>query len=54
MISSIIFAQKMPRLVAELHAQFAESAKLEQAIKVNLPAHRSKQREGGRGLGYGG
>jgi hypothetical protein len=23
-----------PRLVAELHAQFAESAKLEQAIKV--------------------
>jgi type I restriction enzyme M protein len=34
---------KMPRLVAELHAQFAESAKLEQAIKANL-----------RGLGYGG
>ena len=43
----------MPRLVAELHAQlghrslgeggFAESAKLEQAIKANL-----------RGLGYGG
>ena len=31
------------RLVAELHAQFAESAKLEQAIKANL-----------RGLGYGG
>ena len=29
------------RLVAELHAQFAESAGLEQAIKVNL-----------RGLGY--
>ena len=26
----------MPRLVAELHAQFAESAKLEQAIKANL------------------
>ena len=25
----------MPRLVAELHAQFAESAKLEQAIKAN-------------------
>jgi type I restriction enzyme M protein len=53
MISSIIFVQKMPRLVAELHAQsalrsyskegFAESAKLEQAIKANL-----------RGLGYGG
>ena len=34
---------KMPRLVAELHAQFAESAKLEQAINANL-----------RGLGYGG
>ena len=32
-----------PRLVTELHAQFAESAKLEQAIKANL-----------RGLGYGG
>jgi type I restriction enzyme M protein len=30
-----------PRLVAELNAQFAESAKLEQAIKANL-----------RGLGY--
>ena len=24
------------RLVAELHAQFAESAKMEQAIKANL------------------
>jgi hypothetical protein len=34
---------EMPRLVAELHAQFAESAKLEQAIKANL-----------RRLGYGG
>jgi type I restriction enzyme M protein len=34
---------KMPRLVAELHQQFAESAKLEQAIKANL-----------RGLGNGG
>ena len=32
-----------PRLVAELYAQFAESAKLEEAIKANL-----------RGLGYGG
>jgi len=31
------------RLVGELHAQFAESAKLEQAIKANR-----------RGLGYGG
>ena len=30
------FAEKMPRLVAELHAQFAESAKLEQAINANL------------------
>ena len=37
------FEEKMPRLVAELHAQFAESAKLEQAIKANL-----------KGLGYGG
>ena len=36
------FEEKMPRLVAELDAQFAESAKLEQAIKGNL-----------RGLGYG-
>jgi type I restriction enzyme M protein len=30
------FEEKMPRLVAELDALFAESAKLEQAIKVNL------------------
>ena len=30
------FEEKVPRLVAELHAQFAESAKLEQAIKANL------------------
>jgi type I restriction enzyme M protein len=37
------FEQKMSRLVAELNGQFAESAKLEQAIKANL-----------RGLGYGG
>lgn len=37
------FEEKMPRLVAELHAQFAESAKLEQAINANL-----------RALGYGG
>ena len=36
------FEEKMPRLVAELHAQFTESAKLEQAITANL-----------RGLGYG-
>ena len=37
------FEEKMPRLVAELHAQFAESAKLEQAIKANL-----------KGLGFDG
>ena len=30
------FEEKMPRLVAELHAQFAESAKLEQSISHNL------------------
>jgi type I restriction enzyme M protein len=30
------FEEKMPRLVAELQAQFVESAKLEQAIKANL------------------
>ena len=35
------FAEKMSRLVAERHAWFAETAKLEQAIKANL-----------RGLGY--
>ena len=37
------FEQKMTRLVTELNSQFAESAKLEQAIKANLA-----------GLGYGG
>ena len=36
------FANQNP-IVAELHVQFAESAKLEQDIKANL-----------RGLGYGG
>jgi type I restriction enzyme M protein len=36
------FSQKMPRLVAELNAQFAESATLEAAIRANL-----------KGLGYG-
>jgi type I restriction enzyme M protein len=36
------FEVKMPRLVAELNAQFEESAKLELAIKANL-----------KGLGYG-
>jgi type I restriction enzyme M protein len=35
------FEEKMPRLVAELNAQFAESAKLEEQIKANL-----------KGLGY--
>lgn len=30
------FEEKMPRLVTELHTQFAEFAKLEQAIKTNL------------------
>jgi type I restriction enzyme M protein len=30
------FEEKMPRLVAELHAQFTESAKLENAIRANL------------------
>jgi type I restriction enzyme M protein len=35
--------EKLPHTVAELYAQFAESAKLGQAIKANL-----------RGLGYGG
>jgi type I restriction-modification system DNA methylase subunit len=36
------FEEKMPRLVAELESQFAESAKLEAAIRANL-----------KGLGYG-
>lgn len=36
------FDEKMQKLVTELNAQFAESAKLEQAIKANL-----------KGLGYG-
>ena len=36
------FAEKMQRLVSELNSQFAESAKLEAAIKTNL-----------KGLGYG-
>jgi type I restriction enzyme M protein len=35
------FEEKMPRLIAELQAQFVESAKLELAIEANL-----------RGLGY--
>jgi len=37
------FDEKMTRLVAELNGQFAESARLEKAIRANL-----------RGLGYGG
>lgn len=37
-----IHTTNVPRLVAELHAQFAESANREQAIKAKL-----------RGLGYG-
>ncbi|WP_339907202.1 class I SAM-dependent DNA methyltransferase [Symmachiella dynata] len=37
------FEEKMQRLVGELHGQFAESAKLEAAIRANL-----------EGLGYGG
>jgi type I restriction enzyme M protein len=37
------FEEKTLGFVGELSAQFRESAKLEQAIKVNL-----------RGLGYGG
>ena len=37
------FEEKMPRLVAELAAQFEESAKLEAMIRANL-----------KGLGYGG
>ncbi len=37
------FEEKMPRLAAELNVQFAESTKLEKAIKANLG-----------GLGYGG
>lgn len=36
------FEEKMPRLIAELNAQFAESAKLEAQIRANL-----------KGLGYG-
>jgi type I restriction enzyme M protein len=35
------FEEKMPRLIAELNAQFCESAKLEKTIKANL-----------KGLGY--
>ncbi len=60
MISAIIFAQKMPCLVAELKASFYyplscwERAWVRVLRIANLPARRSSQREGGRGLGYGG
>ncbi len=37
-----IVEEKMPLLIGELQAQFAEAAILEQAIKANL-----------KGLGYG-
>jgi len=30
------FEEEMPRLAAQLHAQFAESARLENAIRDNL------------------
>ena len=39
---SRLYEEKTPRLGAELHSQFAESAKLEAAITANL-----------KGLGYG-
>lgn len=42
-----------PRLVAERHAEFAESAKLEQAINVSCEAL-AKWEANLRGLGYGG
>lgn len=45
--------ERMRRLVAELTGRYAESAKLEHAIKANLLARRSAQREGRRALGYG-
>ena len=35
------FAEKMARLVSDLDLQFAESAKLEAAIKTNLKAFRN-------------
>lgn len=50
-IESILHTE---RLDAYRHGQFTESAKLEQTIQANLPARRSAQREGRRGLGYGG
>ena len=33
-----VIEEKMPRLVAELNIQFAESAKLEAQIRANLKA----------------
>lgn len=41
-LDGVRFERRLPRSVAELYAQFAESAKLEKAIKANL-----------KGLGYG-
>lgn len=41
-------------LVTVLPRIVAESAKLVQAVKANLPARRNAKCEGGRGLGYGG
>jgi len=39
------FDEKMPRLIAELEAQFAESAKLESQIRANLAGLFSKSEE---------
>ena len=46
-------AESSGRLVAELHAQFAESAKLEQAINPSAGGL-AKAEANLRGLGYGG
>ena len=52
--------EKMPRLVAELEVRCYyplscwERAWVRVLRIANLPARRSAQREGGRGLGYGG
>jgi hypothetical protein len=59
MISSIIFAQKMPRLLAELRVQLGLLSCWEKSwgrvLRIaNLTARSTTQREGGRGLSYGG
>lgn len=74
LVSTHPMPSRPPRLVAELHALPAESAKREHLssvalakdvainlsagalakVEANLPARHSAQREGGRGLGYGG